>query len=276
MPRLIHAAAFCVIVTLFGVVPPASAAPGDSVADPLPIPGGLPVTVSFDTTDADPGPSELVDSHCYGTPYSFAEYYSYDASGPVVFSLQTEDFGGAAAFFASSSTGALEQVAVICGSGGEAYLPEGEYLVMVGSHPQCCDENGNPLPVFGGSGAVAVREGPPQIEVTGELTSATANRKTGVVRLTGTVTCSSSGDFSVDGTLRQRVRKAATPLISGWGASGACTPGTPTTWRATLAPWEGSYEPGSAWLVMNVNANNGYTSDWEYSEQTVRLKSTTS
>jgi hypothetical protein len=90
----------------------------------------------------------------------------------------------------------------------------------------------------GGYLEVRVEEygGSAPFEITGALTSATTSVSAGTSTAAGTVTCSTDGDFSLYGTLSQRVGRFVT-TASFW-TSGTCTE-EPSAWTTTFTGWDG-------------------------------------
>ena len=107
-----------------------------------------------------------------------------------------------------------------------------------------------------------------EVDVTLDPTG-TVVAKTGVVTLTGTITCNRTADAFVDGFVRQR---AGRTFIDGEVfAEVACGP-TPTTWTASGSGFNGIFKGGSAQVDLFAFAFDGDEEAFGETFGTVKLR----
>lgn len=267
--RLITLVAFATAALL--VSPQAAfAAPGNTASDPIDVTATLPVTVVTDTTTADSDPTDPADL-CYGRQPSFTEFYTFTPTQNTFVNFTSDEYAGFISVYRMTE-GGLEGYA--CDS-AHLSADSGTYLIMVSTRPVWDETIWDYVPgTSGGHGTLSFTAAPPDLEVQVTVTATLVNQRTGVARLYVTVSCNTPTDYNLNGSLRQRVSGTAAAVTHAFDYWRHCGETGTDSFEIVADPGSGAFSVGSARLVLNVGAHNGYTGDSVSLDNTVRLKAT--
>lgn len=243
----------------------ADAPSNDDVADATPI-AALPFTDVTDTTEASQG---ATDDSCSGAGASVW----YAITLPSTTYVEVNTVGSAYDTTLQAFTGTIDSLSmIVCNDdhyglqsrlGFEAVGGQ-TYLVMVGSY------GGGP----GGPMTLNVFETeppPPPYDLALGSIGGSANGKTGIATVRGTITCNSDGSYQIEGRLRQKIGRLI--LLAPWSAWGECTGGS-VDFQALAESSGGLFTSGAATLdAMYLSGCNDTSCDQEYPEAvSIRLK----
>jgi hypothetical protein len=242
--------------------PAFAAVPGDSAQDPVVLSGPLPISVPVDTTAATADESEPI-SPCFNREFATV-FYQYTATEDTGITLTSSD-PLAMTVYTADSAGNLSWFD--CGL-RTVKLPAGAtYLIEVGT---CCDETDD-MVLPGGTGTMTLAPAPPSVSIDVTLGATTVEPRTGVASVTYTVACNTPVTFVSSGTLSQRGHGVSGVLTWNLRVDGTCDPADPVTETAVIAPEGTAFHVGSAHLVLDTYAYDGFTHDFQEVDTTVRL-----
>lgn len=241
----------------------AAAPSNDDVANATPVPA-VPFTDVTDTTEATP---EATDGSCSGSGPSV--WYAITVPSTTYIEVNTAGSAYDTTLHAfTGSVGSLELLA--CNDdyyglqsrlGFEAVGGE-TYHVMVGSY---AGGAGGPMTL----NVFETEPPPPPFDLAFGSIGGSANGKTGVATIRGTITCNSDGSYWIEGRLRQRVGRLI--LLASWSASGECTGGS-AVFQAPAVSDGGLFTSGAATVEgIYLEGCNATSCDTEYPD-TVSIK----
>jgi hypothetical protein len=234
--------------------PPAN----DDIANAVVI-AALPYSASQDTKRATASPD---DGGCGGEQDLATVWYTFTptADTRILVDATASSYEVGVNIFESTADG---RFVISCFQGpGTADLMAGTtYYLMFAA---CCTgENGGTL-------SFTITELPLlEIGLTVDPTG-TVNPRTGVATVSGTVTCSSPTDVSIDGRLRQRVGRI---LISGFFFTSVACDGS-AAWSATATGENGVFGPGEATVEAFAFACDEFGCADAQASATIRLAAT--
>ncbi|MDR7189530.1 hypothetical protein J2Y46_002356 [Microbacterium sp. BE35] len=248
-----------VLIMSLAVAGPAAAAPGDTISDPIPITGTLPVAIPVDNT----GATGQAWNDCWD-PFPNAIYYSFTATQPV--------------FVTIADNPALKLVHAVYRADGTylrdsfctanpSYLLAGEYLIAVASFPQVGD-------YVTGSGTLSITAAPPPVEALNfTVTGTTVNTKTGYARATFEFDCNIASTYHLYPNLTQKVPKSGVINKAEDFQAGSCTPGVRVRQTAVFVGVF-AFKTGTAVVnaELDLYASENPTGDFEFMhDQIVKL-----
>jgi hypothetical protein len=246
---------------------PAQALAGDTHLDPIKLPPVLPMTLNIDTStataDASDPPADQ--GSCYEDQWGATTFYSFTA--PVNTLVEPAGSNVGANVYTAGPDGSLTWYdGTNCGYvRGPVVMAAGrEYIIMVGSDSP------------GAIGTLTLREAPPRLQFDINLTSTRVDPRTGIARLSGTVTCNTAAQFSLFAQLRQPRAGGRKSVIAESDMQGLCDESGAVEWSFQMAPASGRFHPGRAQVDLFGDARGEYLDgDVDSLARTVRLNACT-